>query len=316
VVFREWSCQPTSEKKGLFEGWLLDCYNSHGMLVIEPTDLMLTISLRTAQYLEQNAEKLRHLLVPHDGRKPLKVATIYGPGRWPATLTGMVAAIRENVVKKGDGLSIVDTLASDFSATLPIYDHLAAVATMSGLKHFFSYQSFSYACGIRGVYFGGVVGDFLRILGKITTLQREYLLEDDEASAKFARYLSNMHFIVSQFIATMQGDVDTLWWDNIMDVKRQTFGSGGQYNDFVTGWVVHLFGQEGRVPTGSLQMSSVCADVRHSDRTRGTEVDCAVIGGFKGVRVTDDPHLAGVKMFRPCCSLAVIEDTSSLRKMS
>ncbi|CAF0929238.1 unnamed protein product [Adineta steineri] len=46
----------------------LSAYNSHEDIVLSPDDLWLMITIYFAKYANDNAEKLRHLLVNHDGK--------------------------------------------------------------------------------------------------------------------------------------------------------------------------------------------------------------------------------------------------------
>ena len=48
-------------------------YNQHGDVLLVPDDVWIAISLFLAQYIDSNAEKLRHKFVKHEGKKDLVV---------------------------------------------------------------------------------------------------------------------------------------------------------------------------------------------------------------------------------------------------
>ena len=48
-------------------------YNSHGDIVLVPDNIWLAISFYFSQYVQSNAEKLRHKFVSHQSKKELIV---------------------------------------------------------------------------------------------------------------------------------------------------------------------------------------------------------------------------------------------------
>jgi hypothetical protein len=56
----------------LFEAYLA-AYNAHEDLVLSPDDIWLMITIYYSRYVDDNAEKMRHLFVDHEGKKELVV---------------------------------------------------------------------------------------------------------------------------------------------------------------------------------------------------------------------------------------------------
>ena len=47
----------------------LSPYNAHGDVLLVPDDVWLAISFFLSKYIDDNAEKLRHHFVSHEGKK-------------------------------------------------------------------------------------------------------------------------------------------------------------------------------------------------------------------------------------------------------
>ena len=52
----------------LFMSFLLP-YNNHGDILLVPDDIWIAIMFFTSKYIDDNAEKLRHCFVKHEGKK-------------------------------------------------------------------------------------------------------------------------------------------------------------------------------------------------------------------------------------------------------
>ena len=48
-------------------------YNNHGDILLVPDDIWIAIMFFTSSYIDNNAEKLRHCFVKHEGKKKLTV---------------------------------------------------------------------------------------------------------------------------------------------------------------------------------------------------------------------------------------------------
>ncbi|CAF1294235.1 unnamed protein product [Rotaria sordida] len=60
---------------GLFTA-CLNAYNSHEDIVLSPDDVWLVITIYFAKYVNENAEKLRHLFVDHEGKVKLTIRQV------------------------------------------------------------------------------------------------------------------------------------------------------------------------------------------------------------------------------------------------
>ena len=53
-----------------------EAYINHGDIVLVPDEIWIMISLFLSKYIDENAEKLRHKLVKHEGIKTLTVTEV------------------------------------------------------------------------------------------------------------------------------------------------------------------------------------------------------------------------------------------------
>ena len=54
----------------------LNPYNAHGDILLVPDDIWIDITLFLSSYIDDNAEKLRHQFVRHEGTKKLTIVEL------------------------------------------------------------------------------------------------------------------------------------------------------------------------------------------------------------------------------------------------
>jgi hypothetical protein len=135
-------------------------YSQHRPLVLTPDAFWLTIAQGVEQHIALNAERLRPLLVGHEGKKTLEVETLVlslSGERWADCVVAWGEQIAEHVSPE-----LVAWMACDFSTSGPVERVAGKIVLMSALRHFFDYHLI-FACGIPEVELRGTVEDWERI---------------------------------------------------------------------------------------------------------------------------------------------------------
>lgn len=289
---------------------ILHAYNNHLTWVVDPDDLWMMVVLLYSEYVEKHAEELRPLLVKHEGKKSVTVMDHAGDEENDSFaetfLDDIKNEMRAHLVSGENRGSIADLLENDFSTTTPIYTHLSTGAILDGLKHYFEYYSMTFLCGFRRVQFNGHVRDYHRIIWKSQRLD-EYYVKHEE----FRQVLRRFEAVVQKFIDTFSGEVDQEWWRTGLDYERRRYGSGGQEKEYISGWVLHLFGKVEKTEIKNLNFKNINVHINRIDPKTNTEWDMYMVGGFNGIHLS--PENEGV---RPVVSLAIIRDLASQREMS
>lgn len=319
IYYEETAAATVAPHTNALFGAFLRAYNEHGAIELDPGDIWLSVSLMMASYIEKHAEAMRPYFVdtPAGTKKTLVIFGRDAPNPenpWLDFLEDILPEIKLNVKADTDGATIVDALEPTFSTTTRAHRNLGAGCVMNAMKHYFEYMSMMYCCGVRAVHFRGEPDDWLRIDAKITGLLARY---DAALDADFKRYLSRMRIIVGEFEAAHRGQVNETFWANMMDVHRQYYGSGGQYNEWITGWVTTLFGKSGRVDSKNLTLPTVNVQIRHVNMDARHEYDVYLVGGFEGIQVRAAGGVTPAhSIFRPCISQALVKDMTSIKPLS
>ncbi|CAF1086697.1 unnamed protein product, partial [Didymodactylos carnosus] len=141
----------------------VNAYNNHEDLILCPDDIWLVICISYAQYVNANAEKLRHIFVDHQGKKELTV--FEPPGKderdWTDFFGAMKQEIEQNV--KGD---IVSVLTANYSTTGKVEAILSNACIMDTFQSYFEYTRVMTMCGIRNVKFMGTLDDWKMLKNK------------------------------------------------------------------------------------------------------------------------------------------------------
>jgi hypothetical protein len=279
---------------GTLFGAFLEAYNTHRDVTLVPDDVWLTIQMKFAGYVADNAEALRGRFVDHDGKKKLSVMT-YGElleTQWDEFFSLIIHEITANTK---DG--VVDTLSSDFSTTTPFHRVVSTAAIMSTFKHYFTYVRGIPLCGIRNVRFAGTLEDWTRIVDKLVSLKAY-----DVGDGKWTGYVTALLPVLQQFVAAFQGTVDTEFWDKVMNLKRGSLGSGSTTK--VSGWILAFYGQGGKeVDIDDIdQHLTVQVPVVIDNKRTGVKKTVHLDAKFSGLMVSDDsirPQLSMIVWYDP-----------------
>ena len=197
-------------------------YSQHRPLVLTPDAFWLTIAQGLEQHIALNAERLRPLLVKHDGKVTLEqqVASLTLSGeQW----ADCVEVWGEQIADYASA-EIVAWMACDFSTSGPVERVAGKIVLMSALRHFFDYYV-KYICGIPEVELRGTVEDWERIRARIDLLDR-YGLE---------LWASRLRPICDALVQTARGEADVVFWQR-MYLPHEVYGAS-----LVVGWCADLF---------------------------------------------------------------------------
>jgi len=266
-------------------------YTNHQSLYLDAGDIWVMICLVISEMLEQNAKELGPFLLNDPDKKDKIELCVQFMGMrnensiWNELLAKTMPMIREHV-KPG----VVDALRWPHSTKL--HEAVSALSVMNGMKHSFSYGGMILGCGLRHVYFSGEEMHWLDMLVRIAKLKMLIPTpKEGETDQKLADiqtrwhwYLDSVYRIIEKFIQTMTGEVDEQWWGSMIDVYRQYVGSGGDYNDWVSGWILILFGKNRPTKTEDLNLPTISVPVKVENRFTKTKYNYCVLGGFPGFR--------------------------------
>jgi hypothetical protein len=200
-------------------------FTGHRPVVLSPDIIWLTLTQGFAQHINANAERLRRMLVPHDGKLQITVRRddfIKGSPEnpWPEVFDQFSAAIKEHLGAT-HGL-----IVSDFSTTGPVERAASEITLMDSMQAFFRYEV-ATLCGIPSVTLEGTVQDWRRIAECVQEFRRFDL----------DWWVPFLEPVLDQFVAAASGEVDRDFWDSIY----KWHGPKGSGSPYVTGWIKDFF---------------------------------------------------------------------------
>lgn len=256
----------TTGRCGMLDA-VMTAYNYHRRLVLPPDAIWTTIVTSLATYLHTNAERLRSLLVSHEGKKELIVAvppayeTSDAAIEWPQVLATIVGLIAGDATAAG--AATVAALQPQFSTTDVVSRTAAAIVTMAGFRAFYDYGMMTF-CGVPAVTFEGTLADWQALRDRVAAFAT-LAVADDNLRAWVGRLTGTLDNLVATAHAAFGGYVLTpalvSWWAHMYS-NRVTYGSGG--STYISGWVLDFFMYDGggkllmpgeEVPLGDLPAS-------------------------------------------------------------
>ena len=201
----------------------------HRPLVLSPDMLWMTLLQGLAAHFEVHAERLRPLIVSHEGKQRLVIErpdfvldSLENP--WEETFEAFCRQIRLHLQPQMSELA-----ALRFSTTGSIEQAAFAVALMDICKVYFDYEM-NCICGIPSISLEGTVDDWSR-LRKAVQDWRKFDLD---------WWLNPLDGVLQQFEAAAAGNVDATFWNDIYQRHDPEDGYGGPLEKF-TGWIGTLF---------------------------------------------------------------------------
>ncbi|KAK8039540.1 hypothetical protein PG993_007951 [Apiospora rasikravindrae] len=213
-----------ASKNGLITA-AAEAYCEHHHLVIRPEDIWIAITTQLRFYIKGHAEELRHLMVPHEGRKELevKVGSLEKARDVPYVVQQFEGLLEKNVLDP----SLVQWFLPDFSTTTPDDVTVASIVAMGAYSAFFNFWV-SAICGIPSVTLLGERADYEKILQRL-----DRLCEFGEEPTRFCAQLRPILRRCMRSFDAPEDDAIKEFWNNICTMH--TLGCGGDH--YYTGWI-------------------------------------------------------------------------------
>ncbi len=198
----DWVCNIGSD---VLYSCILRCYSEHRPLVLSPDTIWLVINQAIASHINNNAEKYRHLVVYHGGKKELEATAsddiLKGTPNWGSIFDQFYSQIEENT--KGD---IASNMMCDFTTTDSVCKIASSITLMDAMKSYFDYSICYRICGIPNITLTGTPEDWKGIARKIEILKM-FDLE------WWYEYLAP---VINEFVAASEGNPNLYFWQGIV----------------------------------------------------------------------------------------------------
>jgi hypothetical protein len=222
-----------------FLNTFLLAYNNHGDIVISPDEIWIMIMLFLSNYIDENAEKLRSQFVKHEGQQKLQVkeypssleGSIEMEKHWDYFFEQIIKQINENTIE-----GTVEALECNFSTTTKIHKLISTATIMNSFKKYFEYSRAMFLCGINNVLFTGTRNDWTLLLNKTLALTKY------DVGGVLIKYVEHMKIILNEFINTYDGNVNSTFWNKIMDIEKESPHGSGEGKTYISGWILNFFG--------------------------------------------------------------------------
>ncbi|KAK7978211.1 hypothetical protein PG988_005701 [Apiospora saccharicola] len=213
-----------ADKNGLI-GAAASAYAQHHHLVLRPEDFWIAITTQLRCYMNAHAEEVRHLIVPHQGQKPLEVQvpSLEAAMDVPLMVQRFGDAMDEHVLDP----TLRQWFVPDFSTTTPDDVAVASIVAMAAYSAYFSYWV-HVICGLPSVTLLGERADYEDILQRL-----DRLAEFGQEPAEFAAQLRP---ILRRCVRTFDVPEEPAlkeFWNNICTVH--VMGCGG--DRYFSGWI-------------------------------------------------------------------------------
>lgn len=200
-------------------------FAEHRPLCLSPDILWLTLMQGVAHHINMNAEKLRRMIVRHDGKLTIKVIRddfVMGSPKnpWPEVFSEFSRAIHDHIGP------MYEVTVADFSTTCAVARAASEIALLDTVQAFFSFEVHT-RCGIPTVTLEGRVEDWRSIARRVQQLRR---LELDF-------WVDALEPILEKLVATAAGTIDATFWSSIYKWE----GAAGSGSPHVSGWILNLF---------------------------------------------------------------------------
>lgn len=275
-----------------FYGAFVEAYNTHKDIVLSPDDVWMVINLQFSKYINDNAEKMRDMLVNHSGKKTLQVKTWneLEESQWDEFFTLMSDEIAKNTK---DG--IFELLKADFTSTTTVERIISTATIMNSFKKYFNYGRCIPSCGIKNVQFMGTLEDWTKLRIKVLELKK-YAVDD-----AWLYYINELMPILAEFINTYNENVNVDFWNKVMNIEHGRLGSGSTTK--VSGWILKFFNIHTKVDSSDIKNYTIDVPILIDNRMTLVKKNVSLLGGFSGVNETDGA-------FRPQMSLVIYYDSS------
>jgi hypothetical protein len=198
-------------------------YSKHHHLTIRPDDVWFAILSQFGFYVKKNSEKLRDLMVAHQGTKEITIVDPEGSSSYGDLAQLLSLAIGSDVKDQ----KLLEWVTPSFSTTTNVDHAVASVLFMGTMQRYYRCRMI-LCCGLPSVTLLGELGDWEAILHRI-----DYLSQFGDQPSEFANMLRPIlrHMILS-FTHPTSKEVMTFWNTIATSVP---LGSGG--DSAISGWI-------------------------------------------------------------------------------
>ncbi len=197
-------------------------FYDHFPLRLSPDAIWITLARGFSLHVTENAERLRHRFVTHQGKQELVVRRMdFMPGEenpWPEVFE----EFNEQLVERTGGLT--ELVQADFTTTGPVERAVSNLMAMEAFKSYFEYV-LRAGCGTPQITLTGTVEDWQKLRSRAQRFA-DYGLEE---------WIEALDPILAQFERAKSGECDTDFWKSMF---RYNSGSGPAV---MTGWANVLF---------------------------------------------------------------------------
>ena len=202
----------------IFFKFMVEAYADHRPIVLSPDIIWNVIAQGFSQHVNNNPEALRDRIVYHEkGKIELSVMTkeeLHSPNvKWDELLNTF-----DNMIAESTKDNLADVMRADFSTTDKTTRIVSQMTLMSSVKAFFDYSVIYFSCGIPNITIEGTTDDWEKVLNKTQQL-RKYNLD---------WWVDDLVPILNEFINASKGNVNKVFWQNIVKKDRpEGFVGGG-----------------------------------------------------------------------------------------
>ena len=174
------------------------------------------------------------------------------------------------------GKNITDVLTPDFTTTTPTSRAVGQLTIMSTMKHYFNYRLILDGCGFPFITIEGSVEDWNKIKEKLLFL----------AKYEFEWFTNRIIPIINEIIQTKKGNINTLFWKQMIRVKDS---EGFYHPGYVDGWFASFFpySKEGDRLSGPISSNIDLQDeiqiIPFILEIKKREHNCQFLAGFVGL---------------------------------
>jgi len=272
----------------IFFKFMVEAYADHRPIVLSPDIIWNVIAQGFSQHVNNNPEALRDRIVYHErGKIELSVMTkeeLHSPNvKWDELLNTF-----DNMIAERTKDNLADVMRADFSTTDKTARIVSQMTLMSSVKAFFDYSVSYLSCGIPNITIEGTTDDWQKVLNKTQQL-RKYDLD---------WWVDNLVPILNEFINASKGNVNKVFWRNIVKKDRpEKFVGGGCSWDRPTeldGWFLKFmpYDKKGKrtpqkVTYNYKDMPSqvINVDFMYKNLDTGTTTPMEMLCGFVGIEV-------------------------------
>jgi hypothetical protein len=207
----------------------LGAYNNHLPLRIRPDDIQLAIQMVIATCINNNAEKMRHLFVEHEGKMKLSVEhNKFDVNYFCDTFKSLM---QKNIKDP----EFVTKFTTRYTTTTQLISTVSNMMLMNTLKEYFSFQMI-LSCGIPSVIMEGTQEDW-NLLKSFYDYFKDFLA-DTELKVWFPHFDIVMNMFIEMRMLQESGEVEATFnikalWTRVISIVPQ--GSGG--DTILGGWV-------------------------------------------------------------------------------